>query len=408
MNKLISVIIPTYNREETLSKAINSVFEQTYKNWELIIVDDASTDDTDSLIKQYNDFRIKYFRNGDNRGANYCRNLGAKYAKGEYLAFLDSDNYWLPQKLEKEMMEIEGTQNTIVFCQCKIIDTKNKNISREVYISSDDIPSLLVETNVIDTSATLISHKNFDEAGGFDICMPRFQDWEFFFRAANLYHFNFKFISDCLTVNVQQKNSISVSNYKRIDALLYFYRKYKDNFLNEDWLYHHLCGKSSVEYSDDEMNYLEKELIKVITEFNLNKDDEMYKLWKIYTNRLSSKQKQYELLYQWKLSDNNHNMQNYIRRIFGEKCRIAIYGLGDWGVLIYTELMNLGINVTYGIDRSVACFYNLPVHRPNDDLPKVDYLIITSFAFWGEIKEQMQKRDIGKIVSVEEIVKQTI
>ena len=70
--------------------------------------------------------------------------------------------------------------------------------------------------------------------------------------------------------------------------------------------------------------------------------------------------------------------------------------------------MNLGINVTYGIDRSVACFYNLPVHRPNDDLPKVDYLIITSFAFWGEIKEQMQKRDIGKIVSVEEIVKQTI
>lgn len=408
MDKLISVIIPTYNREETLSKAINSVLEQTYKNWELIIVDDASTDHTDSLIKQYNDLRIKYFRNVDNQGANYCRNLGAKYARGEFLAFLDSDNYWLPQKLEKEIMEIEGTQNTIVFCQCKIIDTKNKNISREVYISSDDIPSLLVERNVIDTSAALISHKNFEEIGGFDIYMPRFQDWEFFFRAANLYNFNFKFISDCLSVNVQQKNSISTSNYKRIDALLYFYRKYKDSVLNEDWLYHQLCGINGVEYSDDEMNYLEKKLIKLITEFGQNREEGMHKLWKIYRNRLSSKQKQYELLYQWKLSDYSHNVQNYIKRIFGEKCRIAIYGLGEWGVLIYTELINLGINVTYGIDRSVDCFYNLPVHRPNDDLPKVDYIIITSFVFLQEIKKQMQERNIGKIVSVEEIVKQKV
>lgn len=408
MDKLISVIIPTYNREETLSKAINSVLQQTYKNWELIIIDDASTDHTDRLIKQYNDTRIKYFRNKDNQGANYCRNLGAKYARGEFLAFLDSDNYWVPQKLEKEVMEIKGTQDTIIFCQCKIIDTKNKNISREIYIRSEDIPALLVETNIIDTSAALISHKNFDKMGGFDINMPRFQDWEFFFRAANLYHFNFKFIPDCLTINIQQKNSISTSNYKRIDALLYFYRKYKDSFLDEDWLYHHLCEKTSVEYTDNEMNYLEKELIKVITEFRQNKEEAMYKLWKIYRNRLSNKQKQYELLYQWKLADATHNMHNYIKRFFGGKQCIAIYGLGEWGVLIYTELINLGINVVYGIDRSVDSFYNLPVHRPSDALPKVDYIIITSFIFFQEIKEQIQKRNIGEVVSIEEIVKQKI
>lgn len=103
VNKLVSIIMPSYNTELYIKKAILSVINQTYKNWELIIVDDCSSDNTDLIVKEIKDNRIKYFKNCKNSGAAISRNKALKQANGKWIAFLDSDDRWKPQKLEKQL-----------------------------------------------------------------------------------------------------------------------------------------------------------------------------------------------------------------------------------------------------------------------------------------------------------------
>ena len=99
---VFTVIIPTYNRENFLKRTIDSILSQTFKDFELIIVDDGSTDHTKALIDRYEDDRIVYFYK-ENGGQNSATNLGIQNAKGEYIAFCDSDDTWMPEKLEKCM-----------------------------------------------------------------------------------------------------------------------------------------------------------------------------------------------------------------------------------------------------------------------------------------------------------------
>lgn len=104
MSNLVSIIMPSYNTENFIGESINSVLNQTYKNWELIIVDDASTDSTDKVVENFlNDRRIHYIKNKENYGAALSRNFAIKQAKGKWIAFLDSDDIWKPQKLERQI-----------------------------------------------------------------------------------------------------------------------------------------------------------------------------------------------------------------------------------------------------------------------------------------------------------------
>lgn len=96
----VSVVIPTYNRAHLVGRAIQSVLNQTYQDFEIIVVDDGSTDNTEEVVKSFNDPRIRYIRHDQNRGGSAARNTGIKMARGEYIAFQDSDDEWLPEKLE--------------------------------------------------------------------------------------------------------------------------------------------------------------------------------------------------------------------------------------------------------------------------------------------------------------------
>ncbi|MGB3902114.1 MAG: glycosyltransferase family A protein, partial [Bacteroidales bacterium] len=104
-NILVSIIIPVYNGEKYISDTIQSVIDQTYKNWELIIVDDGSTDNTAEIVKQFNDSRISYIKK-NNTGVSDTRNVGAMISKGEILCFLDADDIWLPENLEKKVEKL--------------------------------------------------------------------------------------------------------------------------------------------------------------------------------------------------------------------------------------------------------------------------------------------------------------
>ena len=104
MADLVSIIMPSYNTASFIAESIRSVQSQTYENWELLIVDDCSTDDTDEVVKPYlSDERIKYFKNEKNSGAAVSRNRALTEAKGKWIAFLDSDDLWMPEKLSKQV-----------------------------------------------------------------------------------------------------------------------------------------------------------------------------------------------------------------------------------------------------------------------------------------------------------------
>ena len=117
---LVSIVIPTYNRADLIGETIQSVIDQTYKNWELIIVDDGSSDQTDEVVQRFADPRIQYYEI-DHAGAfGVVRNHGIKKSKGEFLAFLDSDDLWLPDKLFKQVTLLRSSEATFVFTNIEL------------------------------------------------------------------------------------------------------------------------------------------------------------------------------------------------------------------------------------------------------------------------------------------------
>ena len=134
MKDLVSIITPTYNSEEYISVTVNSILSQTYSNFELIIIDDFSTDNTLECVKKFDDKRIKILKNNKNRGAAFCRNMGLKIANGRYLSFCDSDDFW----------EIDKTN-----AQIKLMKQDNCSISFTSYsVYNFDLKKKLYKINV--------------------------------------------------------------------------------------------------------------------------------------------------------------------------------------------------------------------------------------------------------------------
>jgi len=213
----VSVIIPTYNRAELLPRAIKSVLEQTYQDFEIIVVDDGSTDNTEEVIKEFQeqDKRIKYIKHDKNKGGSAARNTGIKAARGEYIAFQDSDDEWLPEKLEKQMKVFKNALPEVGVVYTGFLRIKN---GKENYIPSSwvikkegNIHDELLRGNFVTTQSIIIRKECFKKAGMFDEKLPRLQDWELVIRLSKYYNFK------CLT-----KHYKDFSNYKKILSGHYF------------------------------------------------------------------------------------------------------------------------------------------------------------------------------------------
>lgn len=130
---LVSIIMPSWNTDRYIAESIQSVINQTYSNWELIIVDDCSTDNTDDVVASFQDERIKYFHNEKNSGAALTRNRALREARGEWIAFLDSDDLWSPKKLEKQIAFMKENGYSLSFTEYEKIDEESKPIN--IYVS---------------------------------------------------------------------------------------------------------------------------------------------------------------------------------------------------------------------------------------------------------------------------------
>lgn len=138
INGMVSIIMPSWNTERYIGKSIQSVLNQTYPNWELIIIDDCSGDNTDNVVQSYlYDSRIKYYKNNKNVGAARTRNRALRKAKGEWIAFLDSDDLWDPRKLERQISFMKENDCVLSYHEYEKIDERDTRLN--IYVSGPNI-----------------------------------------------------------------------------------------------------------------------------------------------------------------------------------------------------------------------------------------------------------------------------
>ena len=189
----VSVIIPTHNRANYLPAAIQSVLEQTFQDFELIVVDDASSDNTAAVVKSFTDSRISFSRLDANRGGSAARNQGILTATADYLAFLDDDDEWAPDKLARQVQILDEASKDVgaVYTGYVMIEPKESRVvGRRVPVKRGDILTDLLEGNCVGTTSTLLMRRVcFDRVGLFDETLPSFQDHDMWIRVAKDFRF---------------------------------------------------------------------------------------------------------------------------------------------------------------------------------------------------------------------------
>lgn len=155
---LVSVIMPAYNAARFIEEAIHSVVNQTEKNWELFVIDDCSSDNSFEIAQRQaaKDPRIQVLRNSTNLGVANARNRGIGLAKGEYIAFLDSDDIWHPEKLERQLDKIKNSHAVICYCSYQIIGAAGEKVRADYLVPETAVFEDILKENYIQCSAMLI------------------------------------------------------------------------------------------------------------------------------------------------------------------------------------------------------------------------------------------------------------
>jgi glycosyltransferase involved in cell wall biosynthesis len=217
--ELISVVIPAYNRERTILRAISGVLAQSYPEIEVVVVDDASADGTAARVEALNHPKVRLVRHASNRGAAAARNTGVREAKGRLVAFQDSDDDWLVEKLARQAAHLASLAPEYVATFCTKIDYGCDQDRRygprlasvmpdpRETIASGDLHARLMRGNVIGPQTVLVRKAAFEAAGGFDERLRNNEDWDFFIRLAE--EGPIGFLDDPLVVVLISEDGIS-------------------------------------------------------------------------------------------------------------------------------------------------------------------------------------------------------
>jgi glycosyltransferase involved in cell wall biosynthesis len=249
----VSIIIPTYNREGLIEGSVRSVLAQTYRNFEIILVDDCSTDGTpeviSSLVKE--DRRCRYIRHDINIGAQAARQTGIKAAKGELIAFLDSDDEWYPEKLEKQVEAFKRLPAKVgaVHSGCDIYyESTGRKKRFEVPILNGYVYEKLLRRPGPLYPCLMVRRKCFGEIpDAIDPNVPSYQEWDTSINLARKY--DFYFIDEPLMVyNIHKGETISSDLYRDIEGYLYVVKKHHEEILKHcgsEALGNHYCSMAA-------------------------------------------------------------------------------------------------------------------------------------------------------------------
>lgn len=229
---MISIVIPTYNREQVLSRTLDSIMSQTYRDWECIIVDDGSSDCSMDIASEYAkmDKRFKVLSNIFHKGAQGARNTGILAAIGEWICLFDSDDIMYPDYLEKMAAAID-VHTDVVVCQALIRRSQTgKIIGRLDKIHSTNLhKDLLREKRYVAYDVTLIRKEKLIEIGLLDELCPSMQEWDTHIRLSKIA--NYKAIDEVLCEWYSGgEDAISTNRQKHIAGMLYIYHKHAWDF----------------------------------------------------------------------------------------------------------------------------------------------------------------------------------
>lgn len=221
----VSVVLPAFNREGTIRMAIESVLRQTWDDFELIVVDDHSADGTVEAIRAIEDPRLILLRTPQNMGPSGARNTGLRAARGKWVAFQDSDDEWLPEKLRRQMERLQEPDEPWVACYCgmavvgSIHGRSGRNRLR--YIPNPEITAVegallptVLKTSLISTQMLIARRSVLERIGGFDENLPALEDWDLVLRLAC--EGSFAFVDEPLVLQRFSQNSITHDIARRI------------------------------------------------------------------------------------------------------------------------------------------------------------------------------------------------
>jgi len=243
-NPLISVVIPAFNRQDTISYCLASVLAQTYENLEVIVVDDCSTDSTVSIVRSHTDPRVRCIVLDKHAGAQGARNRGIHEAKADWIAFHDSDDEWLPDKLEKQVSVLANADYDpwiFVYCNAYRLDKASgvKSIRLLPVVEGENQYSTLLQSPAPLYPTMITSKKALEKIGHLDEKVPSFQEWDTSISLAK--YCRITHLKDPLMIyHVGSGDAISGSANKHVEGLHYIIGKYESDikkFCGEEaWL----------------------------------------------------------------------------------------------------------------------------------------------------------------------------
>lgn len=408
---MISVIMPSFNRGYIIGEAIDSVLSQTETDFELIIVDDGSEDDTGAVVGEYNDSRIRYIHYTPNRGGNHARNIGIKESSGEYIAFLDTDNVWDPGYLSARMNVFANNGKIdMVWGFCNIV--RDNGIIRFPRVAgiedmdADTIRKRMLFQNLIDTNTVCIKRECMMDVGLFNEKLKRFQDWELFSRIIFGNRYQISFQKDTLVTNRRQKDSISENADTFIDARLEMIDQIAGIYRNEDSLADVFSYVVDEAANMSEIKKIKNKAMSVLDEKEkdafIDSLSEKIIYYRDVQKRIRSVR---DMLIRWvKCAERTDGLSGYLNRK-GWKTA-SIYGAGVLCDVLIPVLREAGIETKEVFDRDIRkdMIHGVQIKHDLVDIQKADIIIVTPIGDTDGIIESIYHKTDMKAVSMAELI----
>lgn len=405
VNKKVTVVIPTYNRADTIARAVQSVLNQTYPDFEIIVVDDNSDDNTARIMQGIEDARIRYIRNNENLGAAAARNVGIRNATGGFIAFQDSDDEWHWNKLEKQIEKLENNKGYgAVYCAFMY---KNNNNTYQVPNASEPVCNLeghiyerLMTGNTVGTPALLVKKDVLDDVGGFNETLKSLEDWELALRISKKYLF--AYVDECLVDAYYSENSVNQNIENRLLAQIYIYKTYFSSLKNKKACAENiLCMVKDIKKLNNCDIY--DKCINML--FSLGILNEM-SLELVYREMERSSRFSWKyniLLGMYKHSNFARYIKEKIMNIESNNNAVALYGNGEIGKAIYKGLEKEEFKPGCIIDRNNIKENGIKIVQV-ETLPEKTSLIIMTIPGRKKIVQDIIGGHNIKVVQIEELL----